>query len=88
MHLVNVLYDHLVDGINIIINFVITIFVVIFCYSNMATKVPPYFKKYVVKKITSKFKEAVELVTTSVPKLGPTDLLVKNRYGDMEYYGL
>lgn len=46
----------------------------------MASKIPPSFRKYVVTKITSKFKEAVELVTTGAPHLGPKDILIKNKY--------
>ena len=59
----------------------------------MTARVPATFRKYVVKKITSKFREAVELITTTTPELGPKDLLIKNRqaikfYSTVSYVAL
>jgi len=46
--------------------------------SNVA--LPATFKKLVVKKVTQKFREAVEVVSSPMLTPGPGQLLIKNRY--------
>lgn len=44
-----------------------------------ARKLPETFRKLVISKFTTNYREAVELMTLPLMKPGPNELLVKNR---------
>ena len=44
-----------------------------------ARKLPETFRKLVISKFTTNYREAVELMTVPIVKPGPNELLVKNR---------
>ena len=44
-----------------------------------ARKLPETFRKLVISKFTTNYREAVELMTVPIMKPGPNELLVKNR---------
>ncbi len=46
---------------------------------DMDRQIPNTMRKLIVTRITSKFREATEIVSVSVPKPGPNEVLIKNR---------
>ena len=46
----------------------------------MTTRLPATFQKLSVLKISHNFKDAVKIVSNPIPKVGPGEVLVKNRY--------
>ncbi|CAH1796743.1 unnamed protein product [Owenia fusiformis] len=48
--------------------------------ASTVSKVPQTFRKWVVQKISNKFREAAEVVTVNTPQIGPSEVLVKNKY--------
>ena len=46
----------------------------------LKVKLPSVYKRLLVTKLSTKFGEAVELVSEPMPTPGPSDVLVKNRY--------
>ena len=52
----------------------------------MTRQLPSAFRKLVVNKITNKFRDAVEIVTVPMPKPGPHEVIIKNRYSTVDMH--